>query len=128
MSFFSSFKQKLGPFFPGWTQGAAGAGCATDGFEGAATGRRMRNFRPTVADINTLLSAEGDELRARCRWLARNNAYAKNAIEAYASNAIGTGIKPVSRHPRKTVRKKLEEWWLRWTDECDSSYSTDFYG
>ncbi len=127
MGFFSSLKQKLGPFYWGGENGA-GTSSIQAGYEGAATGRRMRNFRPTGSDINTLLSAEGDELRARCRFLARNNAWAKNAIDGFAANAIGAGIVPTSKHPRKGVRRNLEQWWLRWTDECDAADATDFYG
>jgi lambda family phage portal protein len=98
------------------------------GYEGAARGRRLRNFAPTNANINTLLSAEGDELRSRCRFLVRNNSWAKNALESYSANAIGTGIKPVSKHPDSATRAQLQEWWLRWTDECDANYATDYYG
>lgn len=97
-------------------------------YEGAAQGRRMRSFQPTYADINSILSAEGDELRIRCRWLVRNNSYAKNALESYSANAIGTGIKPHSKHPDEAKREQLQDWWLRWTDECDSAWTTDFYG
>jgi lambda family phage portal protein len=122
VAFFDGLKQTLQSFY------SAGATVSSQGYEGAATGRRLRNFRPTSADINTLLAAEGDELRARCRFLARNNAWARNAIDAWTSNAVGSGIVPVSKHPRKTVRRNLEQWWLRWTDECDAAGTTDFYG
>ena len=108
----------------------AAAPCGPGGkaYEGAGAGPRLRNFRPTNADINTLLALEGDDLRARCRFLVRNNSWAKNAIESYSANAIGNGIKPQSKHPDKGKREQLQEWWLRWTDECDSNYATDFYG
>ena len=98
------------------------------GYEGAAQSRRMRNFRPTYADLNTLLSAEGDELRARCRHLFRSNAWAANAREAFASNAVGTGIKPQSKFPEDKRREELHRWWLEWTDYCDAAGVTDLYG
>ena len=98
------------------------------GYEGASQTRRMRNFRPATEDLNSLLSAEGDELRARCRHMFRSNGWAANARDSFASNTIGTGIKPQSRHPSEAVREQLQKWWLEWTDYCDTAGITDLYG
>lgn len=98
------------------------------GYEGASQTRRMRNFRPSDQDLNSLLSAEGDELRARCRHMFRSNAWAANARDGYSANAIGTGIKPQSRFPLEKRREELHKWFLEWTDYCDAAGVTDFYG
>ncbi len=44
------------------------------------------------------------------------------------SNCVGTGIKPQSKAKDAEFRKKVQELWLRWTDEADSSGVSDFYG
>jgi len=46
--------------------------------------------------VNTLIAASGDTITARARWLVRNNGYASNAVESFASNVVGDGIKPSS--------------------------------
>src|SRR5262245_52742879 len=98
------------------------------GYEGTSQSRRMRNFQPTTEDLNSILSAEGDELRARCRHLVRSNAWAANGRDSYSANAIGTGIKPQSLHPNPRTRENLHAWFREWTDFCDSAGVTDFYG
>lgn len=50
------------------------------------------------------------------------------AIEAIVSNCIGTGIKPQSKAKDAEFRKKIQELWLRWTDESDAAEVCDFYG
>jgi capsid protein len=40
--------------------------------------------------------ATNTELRAKSRDLVRRNAWAQAGIEAFVSNAVGTGIKPQS--------------------------------
>lgn len=98
------------------------------GFEGASTGRRNARWVTTASDLNTILAAEGDELRRRSRDMARKNPWASNAIESFVGNCIGTGIKPQPQHPNPRIRKQLAEWWTRWTDEADSANLTDLYG
>jgi capsid protein len=51
-------------------------------------GRQSRRGRSTGVHQN--------ELRAKSRDLVRRNAWAAAGVEAFVSNAIGTGIKPQS--------------------------------
>jgi lambda family phage portal protein len=44
------------------------------------------------------------------------------AVERLVSNMIGTGIKP------QISDKAINDLWLRWTDESDTSGMLDFYG
>jgi capsid protein len=69
------------------------------GFEAGLGSRRLRNFQPSRAHLNTLIAAAGADITARARWLVRNNGYAapialKGAIESWAGNVVGSGIKP----------------------------------
>ena len=64
----------------------------------------------------------------RSHDIVRKNPYAMNAIEAIVSNCIGTGIKPQSKAKDAEFRKKIQELWLKWTDESDAAEVCDFYG
>ena len=101
---------------------------ATPFYDASGWGRRTHSWNPGNAGPNTIGVQTLDTLRSRARYTARNDPWAGNGIESYAANAIGTGIKPQSMHPNKTIKQKIQSAWLRWTDECDSHGDCDFYG
>ena len=101
------------------------------GYEGAMRSRRLFGFRATEQSINSLLAFSGATLRARARWLSRNNPYAKKAKTEFVSNLVCTGIKPISKiDPDESpgVKESVHRAWEDWTDECDADGLTDFYG
>lgn len=116
MGIMKAFRQRIGAFF--------GMG----GFDAALSHRRLRGFRPSRAHVNTLLQAAGPEMTSRARWLVRNNGYAANAVESWAANAVGDGIKPNSQIKLASRKRSLQQLWLDWTDEADAEGLTDFYG
>ena len=71
-------------------------GAMIGGFEGGLSARRLKTFAASRAHVNTLIQAAGADMTARARYLIRNNGYAANAVESWAGNAVGTGIKPSS--------------------------------
>ena len=97
-------------------------------YEAAAATRRTSGWLPATSDINTLVFRNLDTLRARSRDMVRRNPWAANALDAFVGNSIGTGIKPQSLHPDARIKERIQELWLRWTDEADASGLTDFYG
>jgi lambda family phage portal protein len=58
----------------------------------------------------------------------RNNGYAANAIESWAGNVAGDGIKPSSLIADQDLKARVQRLWLDWTDEADAEGFTDFYG
>jgi capsid protein len=58
----------------------------------------------------------------------RNNGYAANAIESWAGNVAGSGIKPSSSIADAELKAEVQRLWLDWTDESDAEGFTDFYG
>jgi capsid protein len=58
----------------------------------------------------------------------RNNGYAVNAVESWAANTVGDGIKPISKIGDAARKEELQRLWLAWTDEADAEGLTDFYG
>lgn len=98
-------------------------GVMTGGIEAGAYGRRLASFTPT-----TLLAASGATVTARARYLVRNNGYAAAAVESFAGNAVGAGIKPSPLVSDPAVKAALQTTWRRWTDENDAEGLTDLAG
>jgi lambda family phage portal protein len=103
-------------------------GAFIGGFEAGLANRRLKGFQPSRAHLNTLIAAAGPDITARARWLIRNNGYATNAIESWAGNVVGAGIKPSSMIKDAGVKAQVQKLWLDWTDEADAEGFTDFYG
>ena len=103
-------------------------GAFVGGFDAGQQHRRLRGFRATRAHVNALIAASGPDITARARWLVRNNGYAVNAVESWAANTVGDGIKPISKIADAARKEELQRLWLAWTDEADAEGLTDFYG
>jgi len=103
-------------------------GAFIGGFDAGQHHRRLRGFRATRAHVNALIAASGPDITARARWLVRNNGYAVNAVESWAANTVGDGIKPISKIADAARKEELQRLWLAWTDEADAEGLTDFYG
>ena len=103
-------------------------GGVVGGFDGGLSKRRLKTFHASRAHVNTLIQAAGADMTARARYLIRNNGYAANAVESWAGNAVGTGIKPSSGIGDAVLKERVQRLWLRWTDESDAEGLTDFYG
>ena len=103
-------------------------GAFIGGFDAGQHHRRLRGFRATRAHVNALIAASGPDITARARWLVRNNGYAANAVESWAANTVGDGIKPISKIGDAKKKEELQRLWLAWTDEADAEGLTDFYG
>lgn len=103
-------------------------GAFIGGFDAGQHHRRLRGFQATRAHVNALIAASGPDITARARWLVRNNGYAVNAVESWAANTVGDGIKPISKLADATRKEELQRLWLAWTDEADAEGLTDFYG
>lgn len=103
-------------------------GAFIGGFDAGQHHRRLRGFQATRAHVNALIAASGPDITARARWLVRNNGYAVNAVESWAANTVGDGIKPISKLADAASKEELQRLWLAWTDEADAEGLTDFYG
>lgn len=99
------------------------------GFDAASRSiTRIKNWLPTNTEVNTLIIADGNLMRARARKLVRENPYAKGAVDCYVANCIGTGIVPRSLHPDPEIRKQIDASWDLWSKESDADGLQDFYG
>jgi len=100
----------------------------TPSYNSTGSGLATKGWEPGDAAINALVAGGGDALRRQSRDMARRNPWAANAIESFVANAIGAGIVPQPKHPDPVVKQRLQELWLRWTDDADAAGLTDFYG
>ncbi len=98
------------------------------GFDATSGQRRLKGFTTSRDHVNALIAASGPEMKARARWLVRNNGYAANAIESWAANTVGNGISPNSTIAQASRKDAVQRLWLAWTDEADADGLTDFYG
>lgn len=98
------------------------------GFEAGQYGRRLATWAPTTEAINTLVFSSGDTVRARSRDMVRKNWLANSAVDSFASEIIGTGIKPLPKHTDPAIRSAILDAWNRWIKHCDADGTSDFYG
>lgn len=95
--------------------------------DAGASGRRW-DGSGRVSNLNATILAAATPAAHRAGYFARNNPYVAAAVSSLVGNAVGTGIKPRSRHPDPQVRQTLHALWDRWVDQADASGMADFYG
>ena len=97
-------------------------------YDGIGAGRRAIAWSVGNPGAIAALLTTQNELRAKSRDLVRRNAWANAALESYAANAIGTGIKPQSMVIDPALRERIQALWRDWTETADAAGLTDFYG
>lgn len=112
------------------------ASTTQDGYDATSRGRRLAGFFGSRADINAVLIGAGADLRGKSHKLVRENAWASSCVDEWASQAVGTGIKPQSRYldPRgnreksRGGRRLIHQTWSDSADEMDAAGIADIYG
>ncbi len=97
-------------------------------YDGVGGGRRALAWQVGNPGAVAALAFTQNELRAKSRDLVRRNAWAAAGVEAFVSNAIGTGIKPQSMLPDQAEREAIHSLWWDWCEAADAAGLTDFYG
>ncbi len=97
-------------------------------YDGTGTGRRALAWQVGNPGAVAALAYSQNELRAKSRDLVRRNAWAAAGVEAFVSNAIGTGIKPQSMVLDLEQRESIHALWRDWCEDADAAGRTDFYG
>ncbi|MCA1777154.1 MAG: phage portal protein [Loktanella sp.] len=94
--------------------------------DAAGGGRRWRDA-PLTANAGTIHGGAAT-IAGRASHFALNSPLGARAVEVLVANAVGSGIKPRSLHPRDGVRDTLHRRFLAWTDEADADGLSDFFG
>lgn len=97
-------------------------------YDAGQSTRRTAAWRAPSTSANESILANLTTLRSRSRAAARNDGYAKSVINGLVSNIVGTGIQPLSQVADPEMRRRIQELFLRWTDESDADGLLDFYG
>lgn len=61
-------------------------------FKASEISRHNANWISNESDINLVLANELPRIRARSRWLVRNNPYAKSAVNTFLNYCVGVGF------------------------------------
>jgi lambda family phage portal protein len=96
-------------------------------FEAAQPGRRTDSWHRSAADVNAAAGAAIPILRSHARDLARNNAWARNALRVISDNVVGWGITPTATGAEAPAAMEAWRLWGETTD-CDAASRMNFYG
>jgi lambda family phage portal protein len=105
-----------------------GVNSLSPAYDAAGFSRRTLGWNAGTSEVNALISGSGDRLRALSRDTMRKNSWARSAEDSIVSNCVGTGSRPVSKHPVASTKKKLQDRWNRFAETCDPSGNLDIYG
>ena len=90
-------------------------------YDGIGGGRRALAWQVSNPGAVAALAFTQNELRAKSRDLVRRNAWAAAGVEAFVSNAIGTGIKPQSMLTDQPLREAIHSLWWDWCEDADAA-------
>lgn len=90
-------------------------------YDGASGGRRLGGVG-TMGPVNPEIGAAAPMLRARARYLTRNNSWIANGLANWTTALVGSGIRPTSENPEAVAAFDL------WSLDADADGRTDFYG
>lgn len=97
-------------------------------YDAASSGPRTTNWYAPTVGANASVVYNLTNLRNRSRQAARNDGFAKGAIDALVYNIVGYGIKPLSGAKDESIRKAITELWNRWVGQSASDGRLGFYG
>jgi len=97
-------------------------------YDGAVSGYRTNTWQTNGNSANAEILASLSKLRERSRDLTRNNPYGRRAVEALASNLIGTGVRPMPVTGDDGLDTRIADLWDRWQRRCYPSSRLGIYG
>jgi lambda family phage portal protein len=101
---------------------------ATNRYDAAGMGRRMKGWNPITSGPNTALAGL-QKIRDRSHDVARNDWAGASGVQHWTTNLIGTGIR--ARLKLITDKSKKERYgalWEAWCGQCDAGGVLDLYG
>ena len=101
---------------------------AGSGYDAAGGGRRARGWDWTSDDQTSLVSANLETLRGRCRQQVRENPWISGAVDEWVSECLGTGLKFQSLHPDPGIKRGIQDVFERWSETADPLGLSDFGG
>lgn len=97
-------------------------------YEGAALGRLGSSWNPRNLTPEQMDQADRERLKARGRYLERNNDLANAVISTFNKHVIGRGIVPQPNTGDPTWNKEIERVWKLWAKQKDPFFMCDITG
>ncbi len=107
---------------------APASGRGRRAYDGASVGARTDGWQAIGTSANAEVGQSLDSLRNRARELARNNAWARRAIDALVTNLVGTGLRPLPMTGDKDLDRRLLDLWEAWGRVCYPLSRLGIYG
>lgn len=93
-------------------------------YEAAGRTKRTKNMPGSASDASSEIGMATPLLRARARYMVRNNSWAKRGIRSLRSSIVGRGVKLTLDGPDTKLVKRAETMWKAWAETT----ACDFYG
>jgi len=102
-------------------------GMLEPGYDGASSGRRVRNWMPSADGVNRLTLNGLQWQRNRSRDLVRKVSWITSGVDSLVANIVGDGIRPMSQSPDQAFRSAAMEIFNDWIFDADAYGINDFY-
>lgn len=109
----------IAAFAPQRALARARARFALRAYEGASVGRRSSSWRARHTSANAEIGYSIRPLRDRARELVRNTPHAGRMTDVIVANAIGTGLRPVSKTGSDRIDTQVIDLWHEWQHKAD---------
>jgi len=101
---------------------------ATNRYDAAGMGRRMKGWNPITSGPNTALTGI-QKIRDRSHDVARNDWAGTSGVQHWTTNLIGTGIRArLKLITDKAKKERYSALWETWCYQCDADGVLDLYG
>lgn len=122
----------LAPFAPRYAARRLAARIAIDNmtraYDAAGKGRGTEGWIAPSTSPDAEIGPAASILRARMRELVRNNPLAAQAVQVLVNNIVGTGIRARAASGDRSLDRKVDDLFERWSARCDATGLTDFHG
>lgn len=97
------------------------------GYEGAAVGRRGKDWRPRSTSADSEIAHAGRRLRDRVRDLGRNTPEGAEAVSIWEDYLVGNGIEARADTGDDGLDEKINDLWEEWSPQCDAEGRGNFH-
>lgn len=89
-------------------------------FDGATGGRLLESLTEMFSSYNDTNKLSLTTMRRRSRAASINDPYIAKFMRECEQNIIGAnGPRLFSTHGNENLEQVIEDWWVRWCDDCD---------
>lgn len=109
-------------------RGESSGGVSRRSYEAASSGRRLSGMRANGSDGNAELAADGPSMRNRSRLIERDSPFGLKVLREFATDQVGTGIRPQFQTGKDKTDRQLADDWEEWSYQVDPVSGGTVYG